>query len=338
MPREFAVGGAPHLPPTNSVRRVMLLVLLALVPGIVAATVVYGPAVPAQIGLALVFALALEAAMLRLRQRPVVPFITDGSAAVTAVLFALCLPPWAPWWIALIGMIAAIVLAKQLYGGIGHNVFNPAMVAYAVVLIAFTRELSQWPAPLADSSTWSQSLGAIFGTAPNWDTLAQATPLDTARNLAGQGMTLAEIRTEPTFGAVGGRGSEWIVLAYLIGGVWLLGKRVIDWQVPTGVAFGVLALALPLSLYDPDRHPGPVAQLASGALVFAAFFIATDPVTGAATPRGRLLFGFGVGAITILIRSFGAYPDGVAFAVLLMNLAAPLMDRLTRPRVFGHPR
>jgi electron transport complex protein RnfD len=151
-------------------------------------------------------------------------------------------------------------------------------------------------------------------------------------------MTLAEIRTEPTFGAVGGRGSEWIVLAYLIGGVWLLGKRVIDWQVPTGVAFGVLALALPLSLYDPDRHPGPVAQLASGALVFAAFFIATDPVTGAATPRGRLLFGFGVGAITILIRSFGAYPDGVAFAVLLMNLAAPLMDRLTRPRVFGHPR
>jgi electron transport complex protein RnfD len=180
-------------------------------------------------------------------------------------------------------------------------------------------------------------LAAIFGAAPDYDTLAQATPLDAVRNLTGQGLTLTEITATAPFGTLGGSGAEWIVLGWLVGGLWLLRRGVIRWHVPLGVVLGVLLVSLPLSLADADRHLGPLRHLASGALVLCAFFIATDPVSGSATPRGRLVFGVGVGALTVLIRTFGAYPDGVAFAVLLMNLAAPIIDRYTKPRVFGHP-
>jgi electron transport complex protein RnfD len=337
MAREFRLGGAPHIPPSSSVQGVMAKVLLALLPGTVVAVVWSGPGVLLQIALACGFALLAEAAMLQLRGRPLRPFLSDLSAPVTAMLFALCIPPWAPWWIAAVGMLAAVVLAKHLYGGLGYNVFNPAMVGYVVVLIAFTRELSAWPASGA-SPGFSDMLGAVFGNAQPWDTMAQATPLDALRDQLGQGRTLDEIRAGPAFGTVAGRGSEWIALGWLCGGLWLLQQRIISWQVPAGVAAGVVAVALPLWLYDAGRHASPLFHLVAGATLLGAFFIATDPVSGASTPRGRFAFGAGVGVLTVLIRSFGAFPDGVAFGVLLMNGCAPLLDRWTRPRVFGHPR
>lgn len=339
----FATAPAPHLPARRSVRQVMTLVLLALAPGVLAHAWFFGPGVLVQIVLATGFALALEALMLRLREKPLRPFLTDLSAPVTAALFALCLPPLAPWWVALIGMVAAIVFAKHLYGGLGHNLFNPAMVGYAVVLIAFPLELSQWLSP--DSPFGGArpgllaSLQAIFqgqlAEPWSWDAIGQATPLETVRAQASAGATLAEIRDNPIFGDFGGRGWEWIANMYGLGGLYLLWKRIIPWQVPVAVLGSVILITVPFWMFDADVHPFPLQHVFSGALVLAAFFIATDPVSGCTTPRGRLLFGLGVGVITLAIRRWGGYPDGVAFAVLLMNAAAPWIDLHTRPRIYG---
>ncbi len=158
------------------------------------------------------------------------------------------------------------------------------------------------------------------------------------RTLGGQGATLAEIRGNPAFGDFGGQGWEWVANFFALGGLFLLWKRIIPWQVPVATLGTVLLLALPFWLYEPDLHPSPLQHVFSGGLVLAAFFIATDPLTGCTTPRGRLLFGAGVAALTLAIRRWGVFPDGVAFAVLLMNCAAPWIDRQTRPRILGEAR
>lgn len=340
--RTFDTSPAPHLPGRRGVPAVMGLVLLALVPGIAVQAGWFGPGLLLQIVLATVFALAFEAAMLRLRGKPLRLFLGDLSAPLTAVLFALCIPPLAPWWLAAVGMGAAIVLAKHLFGGLGHNLFNPAMVGVAVAVVCFPREFTRWLPPAGLEPVLPSlldSVRAVFGgqlPAPlQWDTLAQATPLDTLRTQAAQGSTLAEIGTAPVFGALGGRGWEWVAAAFALGGAFLLWMRVISWRVPVAVLGTTVLLALPAWASDPDLHPFPLQHLFSGGLVLAAFFIATDPVSGCTTPRGRLLFGAGVAALTLAIRRWGVFPDGVAFAVLLMNCAAPWIDLHTRPRIAG---
>ena len=315
--RTFRDPGTPSVRMARSVPATMGLVLVALLPGVAAMTVFFGPGVLVQIALAVLFAITLEAAMLALRRAPLKPALTDLSAPLTAVLFALCLPPTAPWWMALVGMTAAIAVAKHLYGGLGHNPFNPAMVGVAVVVLAFPLEYSRWIAP------------------GQWDTLAQATPLDLLRQQAAQGYALSEIRANPVFGDVGGRGWEWVANFWILGGMFLLWKRVIPWHTPVAVLGTTVLATLPFWLWDADTHPSPLNHVFSGALVFAAFFIATDPVSGCTTPRGRLVFGAGVALLTLAIRRWGGFPDGVAFAVLLMNSAAPLIDRLARPRWLG---
>ena len=334
--REFDTAGAPHWVAQSSVQRVMRDVLLALLPGIAAHAWWFGPGIVVQVAIATAFALGFEAAMLAARRQPLRPFMTDLSAPVTAWLFALSIPPLAPWWVTLVGIGTALVVAKHLYGGLGYNLFNPAMVGYVVVLIAFPLELTRW-LPLREAGAsfdWAGALATIFGTG-GADAIAQATPLDHARELARSGRMLGEIRADPRFGAFGGAGWEWIAAAYASGGAYLLARRVIHWHVPVAVIGTVFALTVPFWLVDPDRHADPLHHLFTGALMLGAFFIATDPVTGSATPRGRLVFGAGVAALTLAIRTWGAYPDGVAFAVLLMNATVPLLDRYTRPRVFG---
>jgi electron transport complex protein RnfD len=342
MTRSFQTSGAPYMPPQTSVATVMLQVLYALVPGVLAYAWFFGPGVLIQIILATFFALLFESLMLRWRGRPLKPFINDYSAVVAAVLFALCIPPLAPWWISCIAMLFAMVFAKHLYGGLGQNVFNPAMVGYVVVLISFPQVMTAWlpPLALADYSlSLADSLAAIFtGQMPiagGWDAVTQATPLDTLKTGVDSGRMVTEIRTAPLFGDYGGMGWEWIANWFALGGFFLLYKRVISWQVPVAVIGSVMLLSLPFWLADPNSNPFPMQHVFSGALVLAAFFIATDPVSGCVSNKGRLIFGAGVGIITLVIRRWGGYPDGVAFAVLLMNMAAPLIDRYTRPRMYG---
>ncbi len=342
MNRVFPTGTAPHLPAPPTVAGVMGQVLLALIPGIATYTWFFGPGVLVQILLASGFALVFEALALRWRGRPLQPFISDGSAVVTAVLFALCIPPLAPWWVAAIGMAFAIGLAKHLYGGLGQNPFNPAMVGYVVALICIPAAMTQWLAPREIAELvpgLAATLQAIFtGALPEpltVDAVTRATPLDSLKTGVEAGRFVIEIRQSPIFGDFGGRGWEWIANAYALGGLWLVYRRIITWHVPVAVIGSVMALSLPAWLLDPGANPEPLQHVFSGGLVLGAFFIATDPVSGCASPRGRLIFGAGVGIITLVIRRWGGYPDGVAFGVLLMNMAAPLIDRYTRPRVYG---
>ncbi len=340
---KFELAGAPHLPPSNSVGSMMRQVLYALVPAIIAHAWYFGWGIVFQIALAVGFAVAFEAIMLKLRQRPIGPFLGDYSAVVTGVLFALCMPPLAPWWIAATGMLFAVVVAKHLYGGLGFNLFNPAMVGFAAVVIAFPGDLSNWLAPRALSPGLpglGDTLRAIFtGQLPEalrWDAISQATPLDALRTGVQDNRLVSEIRQAPIFGDFGGLGWEWIANWYAIGGLWLLYRRIITWHVPVAVLLTVIAVSTPMWLLGPDTNPSPPQHIFSGALVIAAFFIATDPVSGASTFRGKLIFGAGVALLTLAIRRFGGFPDGVAFAILIMNMLAPLIDRFTLPRTYGH--
>lgn len=342
MSRFFETGGAPHFSPHTTVRGVMLQVIFALVPAIAAHAWFFGPGVLIQIILATVFALGFEASMLRIRNKPLKLFLGDYSAVLTAILFALCIPPLAPWWIAAFGMLFAIVVAKHLYGGLGHNMFNPAMAGYVVVLISFPQAMTAWLPPVSIASAslgpWDALVTIFSGSPPgtlSWDVITQATPLDTIRTSAASGQIISEARQSPIFGDFGGLGWEWIANWYALGGVWLLWRRVISWHVPASMIGSVMILGTVAFLIDPGNNPVPLQHVFSGALVIGAFFIATDPVSGCTSTRGRLVFGAGVGIITLVIRRWGGYPDGVAFAVLLMNMAAPLIDRFTQPRKFG---
>lgn len=341
---QFPTAGAPHLPPRHRVDRIMRQVLYALIPGILAHWLVFGWGIFFQITLAVGFALLFEWLMLRARARPVRVFLSDYSVVVTAVLFALCVPPLAPWWIAAVGMLFAVVIAKHLYGGLGYNLFNPTMVGVAAVIIAFPLDFSLWLAP----RSLSPGLPGLVDTARAiltgqtthlaFDAITRATPLDLLRSGGMDQLRIPEIRQDAVFSRFGAAGWDWIVLAYLAGGLYLIARGVIRWQAPVGVLAATLLIASLLWLSGTDVHPSPGLQLFAGSLVLAAFFIVTDPVSGSATPRGRLLFGIGVALITLAIRQWGGFPDGVAFGVLMMNMFVPLIDRYTQPRVYGVPR
>lgn len=332
-----ALAGGPHLPRRGSVRQLMLEVLLALLPGVAVMSWMFGWGVLVQVIWCAALGWIIEAACLALQQVPARRFLTDGSAPLAGVLLALCLPPSAPWWIGLLGMLFAIGLAKHLYGGLGHNLFNPAMAGYAAVLISFPAELAAWPAPHGFELGLGETISRFLQAAPAVDAIAQATPLDATRNLLLQGLTIGETLAHPM--TLAAQPGHWqiLALAYAAGGGYLLARGIIGWQAPVGVLMTVLLLSGLMHGWDADRYTAPMLQLGSGGLVLAAFFIATDPVTGCTTPRGRLLFGGGVGALCVLIRQFGVYPDGIAFAVLLMNAAAPWIDLHTRPRILGTP-
>jgi electron transport complex protein RnfD len=339
---EFKTSSSPHLESVNSVSRMMRQVLLALIPGIAAATWFFGWGILINLVLATLLAVGFEAAILALRKRPIKPVISDCSAIVTAWLLVLALPPLAPWWLLTVGVFFAIVVAKQLYGGLGYNPFNPAMVGYVVLLISFPAPMTSWltPASIADFhlGLWD-SLQVVFsGTFPtglDWDAVTAATPLDSIRSGLRQGQTISEIHKTVTFGLVAGEGWEWISAGYAVGGLWLLKRGIIGWQVPVSLLLALGMMAAAFSLYDPEYYSSPLYHLLGGGAMLGAFFIATDPVSGSTTPRGRLIFGAGVGILTFTIRSWGGYPDAIAFAVLLMNMAAPMIDEYTRPRIYG---
>jgi electron transport complex protein RnfD len=336
---------SPHTVFSNSVTRMMLLVVMALIPGYIAYVYFFGWGVIINSMVCVATALLCEAGILQLRQRPLWPYLTDGSALVTALLLALALPPILPWWLAMLATMFAIVLAKHLYGGLGYNPFNPAMVGYAMLLIAFPKYMTAWLP--AQQEQWSLSLldnlrfnflGALPGNT-SYDALTQATPLDKLHIQLGLGKSVSEtVSSFHQFSGLFGVGWDWVSLMFLVGGLFLIYKRVIGWQIPLAMLGSLAAIATIAWLANSATHPNPLFHLFGGASMLGAFFIATDPVTASTTPRGRLIYGAGVGIITYVIRTWGGYPDGVAFGVLLMNLAAPTIDQYTQPRVFGHDR
>jgi electron transport complex protein RnfD len=324
---------SPHAKGPSRTQRVMLLVLAATLPGVVVLTWLYGAGTLINLAWACAAALGFEAAILRLRQRPVGFFLRDGSVLVTAVLLALALPPYSPWWLTLIATGCAVVFGKQLYGGLGQNPFNPAMIGYVVVLISFPVEMTTWPVP--HSVGLSAGLQHILGIASLPDGWTQATALDVLK--VNKSLTIDELWSNPAFGHFGGIGSEVVNLAFLAGGLFLLHKRLFSWHAPVGMLGALLLMSLVFwNGSGSDSNGSPLFHLLSGATMLGAFFIVTDPVSSATSPRGRLIFGAGVGILVYVIRAWGGYPDGVAFGVLLMNLAAPTIDYYTRPRTYGY--
>jgi electron transport complex protein RnfD len=339
----FSMAPAPHLSPQDSVDRIMLRVMLALIPGVIALVWRFGFGVIVQICIALITAGLAEATALRLRGRSIAYGLSDYSAAVTAALLAISLPPLAPWWIATFGTAFAIVIGKQLYGGLGYNPFNPAMAGYAALLISFPRQMTAWSPPLElahANLSMGDAASLIFHRADpaGMDGWTQATPLDTWKTQVALQKHLDEIESSRLFGVIGGKGWEWANLGFLAGGLWMARARLIDWRIPAGFLSALFLCAMSFYLRDPSYYPNPLFHLFNGATMLGAFFIATDPVSAATTPRGRWIYGILIGILVTAIRDWGGYPDGVAFAVLLMNLAAPTIDHYTRPRVYGFPK
>ena len=339
---EFPTQSSPCLPLNNSVSRLMVRVMLGLVPGALALLWFFGWGVLFNLLIASATALLAEATMLRLRSRPVMPTLSDGSALLTGLLLGLSLPPLAPWWIPVVGALFAIVVAKQLYGGLGYNPFNPAMVGFVVLIISFPLQMTLWPPPQgieAETLGLIDTLRLVFTEAlpvdASLDSVTMATPLDAAKTRVGLNYTWGEILADPRFGSFAGHGWEWINVGFLFGGLWLWQKRAIHWQIPVSMLGSLFIVSLFFYIADADSFGSPVFHLFSGATMLGAFFIATDPVSAATTHRGRLYYGAGIGVLTYIIRTWGGYPEGIAFAVLLMNMAAPTIDYLTPSRVFG---
>lgn len=317
----------------------MQRVLLALIPGGVLFIYYSGWGAILNILIASASALICEAIAIKLRKRSISTALSDYSALVTAILIALCLPPLIPWYIPSLASMFAILFAKHMFGGLGYNLFNPAMVGYALVLVSFPEDLSLW---LLQPDRFSTSLGytlhVVFDgglvSQNNWDALTGATALDLHRNalllhtteLQTTGLDSAAV-IQQAQGLIGARYSEWTNLAYLVGGLWMLSKRLISWHIP--VAFictlGVCTLAHKL-FFNANSLVG--IQLLGGATMLGAFFICTDPVSAAASNRGKIIYATLAGILVYVIRAFGAFPDSVAFAVLLANCAVPLIDRL----------
>lgn len=339
---------SPHATKAGTAGNVMQQVLLACIPGILALTFSFGVGVIINLILCSAFCLAFEALSLKVRNRSISFHLRDYSAVVTAVLLGVALPPFAPWWLLIVGCFFAIVVAKQLYGGLGFNPFNPAMVAYVVLLISFPVEMTRWTLDaslLPDGTSLPsvlQALQLVFtGSADHLiDGYTAATPLDIVKQ--NQSLTLDTLYAENIIFSEArwaGAGWEWVNLGFLLGGAYLVYKKIFTWHAPVGMLAAILVLSA--LFYDGGSSTStgsPLFHLLSGATMLGAFFILTDPVSSATSTKGRLIFGIGAGALVFIIRAWGNYPDAVAFAVLLMNFAAPFIDYYTLPRTYGHAK
>ncbi|MFN6263634.1 MAG: electron transport complex subunit RsxD [Chromatiaceae bacterium] len=346
----FRIATSPHQHSLAQTPALMRTVALACLPGIAAQLYFFGYAVLIQIALAIVTAWASEALMLKIRNKPVLLRLKDHSALVTGLLLALAIPAAAPWWIIVLGTAFAIIVVKQLYGGLGHNLFNPAMAAYVLLLISYPQQMTSWLPPTTlqhHAMTGADPFCLVFSgfscqgfsvsqLKADVDGRTMATALDTLRNDLTAGKTVSESMQQPVFDGYSGLGWSWINFGFLVGGLFLLQRRVIQWRIPVAV-LGSLVLCSSIAwLSDSDRFATPLFQLFSGGTMLAAFFIATDPVSASTTAKGRLIYGALIGLLVFVIRTFGGYPDGWAFAVMLANLSVPLIDAYTKPRTYGH--
>jgi electron transport complex protein RnfD len=337
-------ASSPHIAGRNDTGQMMLQVLLATLPGLLALTLYFGWGSIINCLIAAAVAVGCESFALKLRNRPIMFYINDNSALVTAVLLGLALPPLSPWWLPVIGTAFAVLVGKHLYGGLGNNIFNPAMLGYAFLLISFPVQMTAWlPANGIFQMSFIDTAILIFNnhldlaSVAMVDGLSGATPLDTLKTDLGLSKTIPMIYELPVFqGVLAGKGWEWVNIGFLIGGLYLVYQGIIHWQIPLALLLTLATWALLFMGYDSDRYGSPIFHLLSGGTMLGAFFIATDPVTAATSAVGRWIYGAFIGLLIWIIRSFGGYPDAVAFAVLLMNLAVPTIDYYTQPRSYGH--
>lgn len=325
-PPRLLVQPAPFLRPTVSTPGIMGDVLIALAPTVVAAVWFFGISALLLIAVSAAAAVATEWGLGGERGRAAV---RDLSALTTGVLLGLVLPPSLPLWMAALGSAVAIALGKLAWGGLGHNLFNPALVGRAFLQAAFPVAITTWVAPGGPLALYRGTLAWPFLSAPP-DAVSAATPLGQMKFLGAATPAGALF-----WGDVGGSVGETSAAAILLGAAWLLARRACDWRLPVATLGSAALFAEICHRVSPEKYPGALFTLLSGGLLFGAVFMASDPVTSPLAPRGAWLFGAGVGSLVVLIRFWGGLPEGVMYAILLMNAVSPLIDRALQPRVFG---
>jgi len=322
----FTVSPSPHVHTGQSVPKLMYGVIAALLPALAVSTFYFG------IGMIVITLVSVVSCVLfeYLFQKYLLksaPTHLDGSAALTGLLLAFCLPANLPWWMVMIGALVSIGIAKITFGGLGNNIFNPALVGRVFLFISFPAAMTAYPEP----GQWWKYMDATTG----------ATPLGKMSESLANNMSVSEIMAsmpsnlDMFLGKMHGSAGEVAAFALLLGLVYMLWKKIITWHIPVVILLTVFAFTGVLNFANPEKFPSPVFHLLTGGLMLGAIFMATDYVTSPMTIKGMIIYGIGIGVITVLIRSFGAYPEGVQFAILLMNGFTPLINKYVKPKRFG---
>ena len=331
MKKELTLSTSPFLHDSASTKWIMFQVIYALLPVIAAATFFFGLSALLLIAVSVMACLITERMFTKTRQQEA-SSLKDGSAVITGILLALTLPPGFPLWMAFIGGVAAIGMGKMIWGGLGQNIFNPALLGRAFLQSAFPTAITTWSVP--DGRYFGlrgTNLALPFFQGESLDTVTTATPLALMK-FQQEGTEWLSLLVGNTSGSLGETSAALLMLA----GVYLGIRRVFDWRIPVSIILTVFLLSGVFYLINPERFPSPDFMLLSGGLLLGAVFMATDPVTSPYTSKGIWYFGFGIGFLVVLIRLFGGLPEGVMYAVLLMNSVTPLLNKYTRRRVYGH--
>jgi len=323
----FTVSGSPHVHNDQSVHKIMWGVVLALVPAFLVSLWYFGLGALVTTAIAVLSCVIIEFAIAKymLKEHPAV---SDGSAVVTGILLAFNVPSSIPWWQLVIGSIVAIGVAKMSFGGLGRNPFNPALIGRVFMLISFPVDMTLWPLPvqnrftLIDALTGPTSLGVVKEGVKNGETISQ---------LSSQLPDYVSM----LMGNMGGSLGEVSAAALLLGGGYMLYKKIITWHIPVSYLLTVFVFTGILWLINPEQYIDPVFHMLAGGLILGAVYMATDMVTSPMTWKGMLVFGFGCGILTVLIRVWGSYPEGVSFAILIMNAVTPLINKGFKPTRFG---
>ena len=326
--RKLIVSPAPHVHGNESTRKIMLDVIIALAPSMLVAVYFFGLSAIMLLAVSVAACVGLEYLIQKYMFKKQ-PTVSDLSAVVTGVLIALNLPPTAPWWIAVIGAVMAIAVIKMTFGVLRHNIFNPAIVARVFLLISFPVIMTDWTIP----TSWFR---------PGVDAVTGATPLALINEGLAQGQTVEQILAQHDlsygqmlFARAGGSAGEASALALIIGFIYLLVRRVIRPHIPVTIILTVAVMTGIFWLIDPTRYTDPLFNILTGGLLLGSIFMATDYVTSPMATKGMVIYGIGIGVITVLIRYFGAYPEGVSFAILIMNSIVPLLNKYIKPARFG---
>ncbi|RPI43380.1 MAG: RnfABCDGE type electron transport complex subunit D, partial [Bacteroidetes bacterium] len=323
--RKLVVSPSPHASSGQSVSRLMYGVIISLLPALGVSVYIFG------IGMIIITTVSILSCILfeYLIQKYIMkvrPSHLDGSAIITGLLLAFCLPANLPFWMVGIGALAAVGIGKLTFGGLGNNIFNPALVGRVFLFVSFPVAMTSWPEP----GQWMQYADAVTG----------ATPLGMLKEATGTAPAQEVISAVPStlhlfLGKMKGSAGEVSALAILIGMIYLLYRKIITWHIPVSILVTVFIFTGILWLASPDRFVSPVFHLLTGGLMLGAIYMATDYVTSPMTPRGMLVYGVGIGIVTVLIRIFGAYPEGVQFAILIFNAFTPLLNKYFKPVRFG---
>ena len=327
--RKLIVSPAPHVHGDESTRKIMKDVLIALAPSMLVAVYFYGLSAIKLLLVGVIACMGAEFLIQKYLMRTKVT-VTDLSAAVTGVLLALNLPPTAPWWVIVIGAVVAIGVAKMTFGGLGHNIFNPALVGRVFLLISFPVIMTDWTVP----ASWFR---------PGVDAVTGATPLALVKEGLAQGMTVDQILSanpdltygQMLFARAGGSAGEASALAIILGFIYLLVRRVIRPHIPVTIILTVAVMTGIFWLIDPSQYTDPLFNILTGGVLLSSVFMATDYVTSPMAVKGMVIYGIGIGVLTVLIRYFGSYPEGVSFAILIMNSIVPLLNKYIKPARFG---